>query len=303
MLQAHAMVPEGAGGGSIYKRPKADGPPVPDPSYTLPASTPLPPGAAAAAATAVAGGGAPISGSDMQLTGGDEAPGPQQQHAAVQAEPGLEEEPQLQQEEQRRQSLQPLRRQSLQPAAGRMAHAAAGAALRPASAESQMQQPAAAGRPRRQSVALANTAAVGATGGSRRVSAPPAVTEWELRFSSSSVAAGLPAQQLHPLALAAVPEEEGVEGAGAAGQPASQATAPGPLVRVTLAAGSPVSVPAPPRDAALAKLTGLVATPLKGGIYQYSDPRFGYVFQLGPASPDSAGARLGGRLGCVWQRV
>lgn len=339
------MVPEGAGGGSMYKRPKQGGPQVPDASYTLPGLTPLPPGAAAAAVAAAGGrsplaavGGAgpansprpaaavpaaaPVSGSDMQLTGTDEAQ-PQVQHAAVQASP-------VQQQQQCRQSLQPAqqqqgqqpRRQSLQPVAGRMAHAAAGPGVRPASAESQMRPAPAAGKQqqqRRQSAVPVRAPAAGAAaGGSRRVSAPPAPVDRELQFGSTSTVAGQ--QAFAPLPLEAVPEElpleEAAEEARVAGaapqqaqrspqqaqqqqQPtASQVTAAGaagaPRVRVTLSAvpqATPASVPAPPRELALSRLTGLTSTPLKGGIYEFTDPRFGYVFQLGPASPDSAGER------------
>ena len=331
MLQAHAMVPEGAGGGSMYKRPKQGGAPVPDPSYTMPGLTLLPPGAAAAAAAAggrsplaaaaaparsplaaavAATAAAPVSGSDMQLTGTGEVQ-PELQHMAVQASPRQQPQPALQ--------PQP-RRQSLQPAAGRMAHAAAAPALRPASAESQI-QPAAAGRPqqRRQSAVPARAPAAAAAGGSRRVSAPPAPIDRELFGSTSTV----PHQQAvgGPLPLEAVPEEQPLEeaaeaapAAAAAEQAAPQAQqqqpaasqvtaagAAGPLVRVTLSAapgGTPASVPAPPRELALSRLTGLTSTPLKGGIYQFTDPRFGYIFQLGPASPDSAGG-VGGGLACM----
>lgn len=348
MLQAHAMVPEGAGGGSMYKRAKQGGPQVPDPSYTLPGLTPLPPGAAAAAAaTAAVGGRSPLaaataaapanspraagaapaaallSGSDMQLTGTDEAQ-PQLQHVAVQVSPLQQQQVQPQQ---RRQSLQPAqqqpaqqpRRQSLQPVAGRMAHAAAGPAMRPASAESQMHPAPAAGRQqqqqRRQSAVPVRAPAAGAAaGGSRRLSVPPAPVDRELQFGSTSTVAGQ--QALAPLPLEAVPEElpleEAAEEAAVAGAAAQQAQrspqqaqqpaasqvtaagAGGPLVRVTLSAvpqATPASVPAPPRELALSRLTGLTSTPLKGGIYEFTDPRFGYVFQLGPASPDSAGER------------
>jgi hypothetical protein len=155
-------------------------------------------------------------------------------------------------------------------------------------------------------------------GGSRRLSAPPAPVDRELQFGSTSTA---PNQQaLAPLPLEAVPEEQPLEEAeeaaevapatGAAPQQAqrspqqaqqqpaaSQVTAAGgPLVRVTLSAvpqATPASVPAPPRELALSRLTGLTSTPLKGGIYEFTDPRFGYVFQLGPASPDSADLRDG----------
>ena len=335
MLQAHAMVPEGAGGGSMYKRPKQGGPQVPDPSYTLPGLTPLPPGAAAEAAAggrsplaAVAAAGpaispraaagapaaAPVSGSDMQLTGTGEAQ-PQLQHAAVQASPVQQ---QLAQPQQRRQSLQPV--------AGRMAHAAAGPAVRPASAESQMHPAPVAGKQqqqRRQSAVPVRAPAAGAAaGGSRRVSAPPAPVDRELQFGGST-STGPGQQALAPLPLEAVPEELPSEEAHAAGaapqqaqhspqqaqqQPASQATAAGaPLVRVTLSAvpqATPASVPAPPRELALSRLTGLTSTPLKGGIYEFTDPRYGYVFQLGPASPDSAGAQPGGcGVLCVWISV
>lgn len=343
MLQAHAMVPEGAGGGSMYKRPRQGGPQVPDPSYTLPGLTPFPPGVAAAeaaaagrrsplAATAAAGpaispraaaaapAAAPVSGSDMQLTGTGEAQ-PQLQHAAVQASP-------VQQQQAQQQQPQPQqRRQSLQLVAGRMAHAAAGPTVRPASAESQMHPAPVAGKQqqqqRRQSAVPVRAPAAGAVaGGSRRVSAPPAPVDRELQFGSTSTGPGQ--QALAPLPLEAVPEELPLEEAaaevahvaGAAPQQAqhspqqaqqhpaaSQATAAGaPLVRVTLSAvpqATPASVPAPPRELALSRLTGLTSTPLKGGIYEFTDPRYGYVFQLGPASPDSAGARPGGCGVCV----
>lgn len=50
---------------------------------------------------------------------------------------------------------------------------------------------------------------------------------------------------------------------------------------------APTSSPHP--CACLQALTGLVATPCKGGRYQYTHPATGYVFELAPASPDSAG--------------
>lgn len=152
------------------------------------------------------------------------------------------------------------------------------------------------------------------------MSAPPAPVDRELQFGSTSTVAGQ--QAFAPLPLEAVPEElpleEAAEEARVAGaapqqaqrspqqaqqqqQPtASQVTAAGaagaPRVRVTLSAvpqATPASVPAPPRELALSRLTGLTSTPLKGGIYEFTDPRFGYVFQLGPASPDSADLREG----------
>ena len=354
MLQAHALVPEGAGGGSIYKRPKGGAATAADPSYTLPAYTPLPPAAAAAAAAtaaAAAAGQGPVSGSDMELvTAGDEIvpahqahqvqeqPAVQQHDQSVQAElepePVVELHPPAQQAQaQRRRSLQPVsvqqqqqqqqqqpaRRQSLQPVAGRVAHAAAAAAPRPASAESQVQQGVAApaAQQRRQSMAPGGAgaaAAAAAAGGSRRVSAPPAPIDRELHFSSVSTLGGA------GMALAAVPEEqplaEADEAAVAAAaaaprqqqahQPAaSQATAVAQVGAGAAAAAAadphatPASVPAPPRELALAKLTGLASTPLKGGIYQFTDPRHGYVFQLGPASPDSAGGRALAAV-CSW---
>jgi hypothetical protein len=49
-----------------------------------------------------------------------------------------------------------------------------------------------------------------------------------------------------------------------------------------------------PRELAITALTGLVSTPLRGGFYQFTDERHGFVFQLGPdaSEPDSAGAPL-----------
>lgn len=354
MLQAHALIPEGAGGGSVYRRPRAPpGPPVPDTSYTLPSGTPLAaaaaaPGvgrsplvAAAAAPAVAAAAGAPVSGSDMELTGPIAVEQQQQQqqaalqHQAVQqCDQGLQTEPEQQQVQQA--PLQRAqRRQSLQPAAGRMAHAAAGPAPRPASAESQLQLP-----PRQQqqqrrrasvapapsgAVAAAAAAATAGEGASRRMSAPPAPVDRELHFTSASTAEG---RAQH--ALAAVPEETplaadgqadgpeqqeqqqqqpAAQGAGGIQPPpfefpqmpepaASELTAPAARAAGRAGVPTPGSVPAPPRHLAITALTGLAATPVKGGIFQYHDPRSGFTFELGPAPPDSTGAacRLRQRL-------
>lgn len=341
MLQAHALVPEGAGGGSVYRRPRAPaGPPVPDTSYTLPAGTPLAaavagtgaeraPQAAAAALTAAAG--APVSGSDMELTGPNAAEQQQQQQqqqahrqqAKRQCDMGLRTEPT--QQVQHAQCRQPLR-----PAAGRVAHAAAGPAPRPASAESQaqlaprQQQQQQEQERRRASVAPAPSGADAGAGGSRRMSAPPAPVDRELHFTSASTAEG----RGHAI-LAAVPEEaplsaeQKVNGPppreqqqqpsaqGAAGvQPppfefpqmpapaASELTAPAAAAGAHAGAPTPASVPAPPRHLAITALTGLTATPVKGGIFQYHDPRSCFTFELGPAPPNSAGSVSGAAALC-----
>ncbi|KAL4428694.1 hypothetical protein ABPG77_009800 [Micractinium sp. CCAP 211/92] len=331
MLQAHALVPEGAGGGSIYRRPRAlPGPPVPDTSYTLPADTPLVPATAGAAPAQAAG--APVSGSDMELTGPN-AVELRHQHAAmqqVQMAPVLQHDHCLQTEPEPQHVQQaPLqqaqRRQSLQPVAGRTAHAAAGAALRPASAESQAQlaprqeqQQQQQQQRRRATVAPAPSGA--AADSSRRMSAPPAPVDRELHFTSASTAEGRPPAAL----LAAVPEEAPLAGEGQAAasqqlgqrqQPAArneagiqpqpfefpQVSAPAASELSVPAAGAagapgaptPGTVPAPPRHLAITALTGLTATPVKGGIFQYHDPRSGFTFELGPAPPDSTD--LGGK--------
>ncbi|KAL4447633.1 hypothetical protein ABPG75_004852 [Micractinium tetrahymenae] len=338
MLQAHALVPEGAGGGSIYRRPRAPpGPPVPDTSYTLPAGTPLVATAAAAAAAAArsplaaaaagnASAGAPVSGSDMELTGpaATQQQQPQagrqeqQQTAVQQCDQGLQTEPE-QQRVQQGPAQQAQRRQSLQPVAGRMAHAAAGPVPRPASAESQVQLgPRQQQQQRRASMVPAPSAAaaaVAAAGASRRLSAPPAPVDRELHFTSASTA-----ERQGPAALAAVPEEaplaaEGqvnglqqqdqqqhqpaAQGAAGVESPpfefpqmpepaASELTAPAAAAAGRSGAPTPGSIPAPPRHLAITALTGLTATPVKGGIFQYHDPRSGFTFELGPAPPDSA---------------
>ena len=127
-------------------------------------------------------------------------------------------------------------------------------------------------------------------------------TDRELHFSSSlSTGAGAQQaqqqQQPQQFLLPAVPEEEQQLPVAEAGGPEEAA----PSVTQSAGAGggggggarsaapTPASVPAPPRELAITALTGLEATPLRGGFYQYTDTRTGYTFQLGPASPDSAG--------------
>jgi hypothetical protein len=201
---------------------------------------------------------------------------------------------------------QQQRRLSLQPVAGRVAHAAAGPALRPGSAQSQA-LPAASGAAARQA---------------RRSSLPPPpATDRQLRFSSTSAEVVMPP-------LAAVPEEEeprtafkpaahepttaakpatAAALAELAGQHAtaterSPAGAPSPshlaVAEALVTAGkTPGSGPPPPRELALSVLTGLVVTPLRRGIYEFTEPRYGYVFQLGPGDPEPDSAGKGCCLG------
>ena len=342
MLQAHAMVPEGAGGGSIYRRPKAaNGPQLPDTSYTLPARTALAAGAAAGEA-ATAAGGVPVSGSDMELTGEAAA---QEQVAQMQAQAqvqdqGLQTEPEEPRQQQpQQQQHQQARRQSLQPAAGRVAHAAGGPGLRPASAESQVQPQvvlAAQQQVQRQAAARRMTiapvpAGAGTAGGARRVSAPPAPTDRELHFTSVSTTEG----HGH---LAVVPEDQPFgseqDRAGSAAQqqpqqhrpqeeeppfefpqPPAPAPAPSQLTAPTAPAaargGAPTPGSMPPRELAITALTGLVATPIRGGFYRYADQASGYIFELWPAPPDSAGGWMApahvlwvgtGPARVLWQR-
>jgi hypothetical protein len=97
--------------------------------------------------------------------------------------------------------------------------------------------------------------------------------------------------------LPAVPEEEQQLPEAAAEEAApsvTQSAGAGGGRGARSAAPTPASVPAPPRELAITALTGLEATPLRGGFYQYTDTRTGYTFQLGPASPDSAGGWVAG---------
>jgi len=129
--------------------------------------------------------------------------------------------------------------------------------------------------------------------------------------------------------LAAVPEEQAEGEAGAAGaeqqqqqgqEQQAEAEPPfefAPLPAISEHAGpavtaglqgplaptlAPASVVAS-RGKAVFQLTGLTATPLKRGFYQYHDPDSGYVFELGPASPNSAGECSCGRrrVRCCWR--
>lgn len=305
MLQAHALVPEGAGGGSIYKRPKGGILPTDDPSYTLPGLTPQPvpaahaPAGRADAAAQAAAGGAHPSGSDMHLTGGlgsmpqagladPSLPVPLQQAQQQQPARGLA--------QQRRRSQQPTlqqqqRRHSMQPATGRLAHAAAGPAMRPASAESQVQT-AAVG------VATQQAAMPG-----RRTSLPAQIDR-QLQFSGSAEvlppANGHGLQAAHAPAhkqLMPVPEDDTPHNdAAAPPQPAAAVPLPSSSQATAQPAAAPLSARTPgsvaPRELAITALTGLVSTPLRGGFYQFTDERHGFVFQLGPdaSEPDSAGA-------------
>lgn len=307
MLQAHAMVPEGAGGGSMYKRPKPGAQPADDPSYTLPGLSSAPAGAAAvlaaeaAAAADAAGVGAATTGSDMQLTAGDETHPQPQRHLAQQ------QQPQQPPDHLRRQSLQPApqqqpppqqqRRHSMLPVAGRVQHAAAGPGLRPASAESQVHphpNPAApaAGHRRVSAAPLppldrqlhfsesAPSSEAGA--GAQRALAPlPAVPEAEPEADAEPAAAEH--QLPRPLPLEAVPAASNLQ------HPALMAlTAAGVLPAGGVVGGTPGSVA--PRHMAITALTGLVSTPLRGGFYQFTDHRHGFVFQLGPErEPDNTG--------------
>ncbi|KAL4856859.1 hypothetical protein ACK3TF_002906 [Chlorella vulgaris] len=304
MLQAHAMVPEGAGGGSMYKRPKPGAQPA-DPSYTLPGLSSAPAGAAAvlaaeaAAAADAAGGGAATTGSDMQLTAGDETHPQPQQHLAQQ------QQPQQLPDHLRRQSLQPVpqqqpppqqqRRHSMMPVAGRVQHAAAGPGLRPASAESQVHP---------------HPIPTAPAAGHRRVSAaPPQPLDRQLHFSESAPSSEARAGAQRALApLPAVPEAEPESDAEPA---AAEHQLPGPLPLEAVPAASNLQHPAvtavtaagvlpaggvvggtpgsvAPRHMAITALTGLVSTPLRGGFYQFTDHRHGFVFQLGPErEPDN----------------
>lgn len=240
MLEARALAPEGAVGGSVYKRRQlqdvavgAVGASQPvDASYTLPPPTQLPPHRWGASASAAAGSAPPmplgLTGSDMQLTG------------------------------------------SGQVVEGRLAHAAAVPGVRLGSLTAESVLPAAAVGARPAAAQLApvpeDAPAVVPAAGERRASLAP--VEKQLHFVSTSTQAAV------------------VEPAGAA---AAEARAPASSARPAS------SGPFAPRELALTALTGLVATPMKAGFYRFTEPNSGFVFEFGPAPPESAGAGVVGR--------
>ena len=290
------MLPEGAAGGSIYKRPQqllhcevgaGAGSVMVDASYTLPPPTQLPAHrpAAMAAPGEVAPPPAPlpVTGSDMQLTGSRQAVEGRLAHAAAPVPrpgSGLTAESVLPAAAARQAPGGPM------PLAA--SHPAAVEALSPAAEAAA----AAAGLTLRR-VSLAHAAVVAApleAAGAQRV-------EKQLHFPSASLTSR-PRLSLQPQPQQSASILTAAQGRQpAAGAPAAVHY---PAAAVPAASARPASSgPLAPRELALTALTGLQATPLKRGFYKYSEPNSGFTFELGPATRETVGAcRVKGRGDC-----
>eukprot|EP00887_Chlorella_sp_A99_P003243 scaffold9.g3243.t1 len=258
LLEARALAPEGAAGGSVYRharRPAAAGEggasAAVDGSYTLPPPTQLPAHRGAAA-------GAPPpppplpTGSDMQLTGSGQVVEGRVAHAAAGTAP---------------RPGSGLTAESVLPAAAPAAHTAQRPAQAPAGASPG--GPLSAGLVVRRSPLLAAAAA-----------AAPRV-EKQLLFPSASHSSAL---QPSPRLLLPQQQRPGANARlGAPARSPAAGAAPAPS-----SAGAATSGPLAPRDLALTALTGLVATPRKSGCYLFTEPNSGFAFEFGPAPPEAA---------------